>query len=121
VSIDQPAPLPDSTIEDIIGLAFSLGEPRPEGLAYVLTTERQALQLALGYVPVPPDRAGLDDAVYLVSLQGRFTAPHTPLSKPRRTGSFLRLIIDGSTYQRRGLSIGDEPLDLRTLGSVLLA
>lgn len=51
----QSPPLPDQVIEEIMNLTASLGEARPEGLAYVRTTERQALQLALGHIPYPAD------------------------------------------------------------------
>jgi hypothetical protein len=80
----------------------------------VLTTRQQAATVTAG------DTVNSDQGVYLVQLQGQFTAvaasmPHGQLAP---TGQYLTFTVDASTGDVLDWSVGDHFSDLSTLGPV---
>jgi hypothetical protein len=117
---DSPAPLPPELVREVLSLSTSHGEPRPETMVYVATTRSAAEALVRRLPPdvhIPPE----DEPMWLIQLRGHFVARRGPSSQPPATGTVMHLLVHRATPHVRAISIGDQAVDLRRLGTPGLA
>ncbi|MCW2778175.1 MAG: hypothetical protein JWN17_1900 [Frankiales bacterium] len=95
------------------------GDPRPDSVEWVRTTDGRADRLMSGARILSADGG---QSVYLVQLRGKFTTHHgapagAPAGADTTTGTvvWFTILDDGET---RSFGVQSEPRDLRTLGAV---
>ena len=111
-------PVPASAIDRLTALSIELAsesdDSAPKAAWAVFTARQDADLLASGaYV-------NSNQPVYLVQIQGQFTAldASRPAGQQTPTGRFLTYVVDAATWLVLDSGVGDQSIDLSVLGPV---
>jgi hypothetical protein len=85
----------------------------PSTAEVVLTTRQTSQDLVAG-----GDVVLSDQPVYLVQMEGEFTAPRHPQGVDAPTGTTLWFVVDVATGEQLDMGVGPQSQDLSTLGGV---
>jgi hypothetical protein len=110
----EPLAVPAWVVQEAQRMAAANGDPTPSSVQWMLTDANTAAA-AVGLEEGDPDQR-----VYLLVLEGRFTATmsHPPAGEEFPEGSILAFTIDPSTQEVLDWNLSDTAVDLAGLQSL---
>lgn len=111
----SPAPAPVSELDEIAdSMAAGNAEPDPASEEYVESYRGKAVD-AVG----PGTVVDTNQPVYLIKIKGDFVGEmaSVPVGEDLPTGRYLYVIVDKATLQMNDWAIGNQDVDLSSLGT----